>query len=460
MARMQRVVDSLDGESHVFRTKLRKLFDEYDSNHDGHLTADEVLAALRTSGARVTPRQAAKIVAALDLDNSSQIELDELLIHHRAFVRHVFNDLDTNKDGHLTLQELQRGVSRMGKQCTANDIEQMLRDLDANSDGKISWIEFQHIYDKLDLDPLSVLHPTEENLLVRWYDQHHPRQFFCAKSQNISNTVDFLAGTAAGLVQRVCEYPLDTVKVKLQAGQSTSTLACLREIFAKDGVRGYFRGLSAPMAASMLDNAICFGVYSSAKQVLEARRGEEDVLTDSFLAGGIAGAATTTVTCPFEVVKTLMQTQTGTARYNNVFDCTRQLFLRQGIRGFFQGYLAMGPREIIGNGVTYLGYDASCSLFTPIGKTADDLQIWQYAVSGAVGGTAYWAIPYPLDAIKSRMQASRTKLSFVEAYRQLMGEGGVRSLYRGFTMAVVRAVPSSAALFVVYETAKQTLKQL
>ena len=55
-------------------------------------------------------------------------------------------------------------------------------------------------------------------------------------------------------------YPLDTIKVNQQT-QGLGTFRCAQIIQQQFGVRGFFRGLSFPLAASGAVNSLYFGVY-------------------------------------------------------------------------------------------------------------------------------------------------------------------------------------------------------
>ncbi|CAL5220841.1 g2923 [Coccomyxa viridis] len=83
-----------------------------------------------------------------------------------------------------------------------------------------------------------------------------------------------------------------------------------------------------------------------------------------------------------------------------------------------------------------------------------------HALAGAAAGMAETAVMYPLDTIKTRLQAA-TGLgpagSIVQMTRQLISTQGIASLYRGLTPAVLGAGPAHALYYAVYEQTKATL---
>ena len=75
---------------------------------------------------------------------------------------------------------------------------------------------------------------------------------------------DIAFGSVAGIVGKFVEYPLDTVKVRLQSQpehlplQYTGPLDCIRQSIRRDGFLGLYRGISAPLAGAAIENSSLF----------------------------------------------------------------------------------------------------------------------------------------------------------------------------------------------------------
>ena len=75
---------------------------------------------------------------------------------------------------------------------------------------------------------------------------------------------DIVFGSAAGTVGKIIEYPFDTVKVRLQSQpehlplQYTGPLDCFRQSIQRDGLRGLYRGISAPLAGAAIETSSLF----------------------------------------------------------------------------------------------------------------------------------------------------------------------------------------------------------
>lgn len=89
-------------------------------------------------------------------------------------------------------------------------------------------------------------------------------------------------------------------------------------------------------------------------------------------------------------------------------------------------------REAIGNAFWFSSYDLCCKLLIPPNKTRKDVGSWVFIFSGAIAGALYWAIPFPIDTIKSRIQGNSTeKKSVMNIAKEIMKESGIKGFYRG-----------------------------
>jgi hypothetical protein len=64
-----------------------------------------------------------------------------------------------------------------------------------------------------------------------------------------------------------------------------------------------------------------------------------------------------------------------------------------------------------------------------------------------MSGVAFWSSVYPVDLVKSRMQTSPERVSFLQMFNIIFRAEGVRGLYAGVGPCLVRAFPANAALF-------------
>lgn len=259
--------------------------------------------------------------------------------------------------------------------------------------------------------------------------------------------LDFFAGCLGGCAGIMVGYPLDTVKVHMQTQDYRSpkykgTLHCLRTLIMKESVKGLYRGMSSPMAGVAGVNAIVFGVYGQAQKHMS----DSDRLSYHFLAGATAGIAQTPLSSPIELAKTRMQLQSskGGSKFSGPMECLKHIYKREGYRGVFNGLGITFLREAPSFGVYFLVYEV-------LTQSKEPISTCRMLLAGGLAGTASWVISYPLDVIKSRMQAeSRSRYTgALDCFRQSVNAEGYGCLYRGLNSTILRAFPTNAATFAV-----------
>ena len=145
-------------------------------------------------------------------------------------------------------------------------------------------------------------------------------------------------------------------------------------------------------------------------------------------------------------------------------------------RTVMSGLNATLLRDGIPHGVWFVAYDVSkltlMSYTTPQPfATVETVPVSVSLLSGAIAATVAWAVGYPADLIKTRIQAMSTTTSLgsgrymgiVETAKQLIREADGHiwnGLYRGFGMKLVRSIPASMIGFTVYESVKEQILRL
>jgi len=294
---------------------------------------------------------------------------------------------------------------------------------------------------------------------------------------------DITFGSAAGIVSKVFEHPFDLTKVRLQAQVLDATarfrgpLDCLVQTFKKEGVRGLYRGLPAPVVGAMAENATLFLAYGELQNVTR-QVGNIPVtqalsLPQLTLAAAGAGAITSFVLTPIELVKCKMQVQMLITPSSTVaaaalttpsvrelpgpFAILRDVIRTAGVRGLWLGQAGTLIRETGGSAAWFGTKELVCKLLR---RDAPERQLRpsESALSGACAGAAYNVAFFPADTVKSTMQTEAElrpgtigQRSFSTVARELYRAQGMRGLYAGCGITVARSVPSSALIFWIYD---------
>ncbi|BFZ54646.1 mitochondrial ornithine carrier protein [Savitreella phatthalungensis] len=286
-------------------------------------------------------------------------------------------------------------------------------------------------------------------------------------------------GSISGMVGKVIEYPFDTVKVRLQSQPSgerryEGAVDCFRQsVRGRDGWWGLYRGLSAPLVGAMAENAMLFFAFARASELVRSARGlttagEDDTLT-IMAAGAISGAATSFILTPIELVKCKIQvhpafadpvslntvaTTTSRGSHGTVAGVIQEVWKTHGVAGFWRGQVGTLIRESGGSLCWFTVYEETLRACRPVGTSKREGNTsGQMMMAGAVAGVAYNTLFFPADSVKSRMQTgvSTHGVGFLGTVRTMARETGFRGFFRGWGVTVVRAAPSNAAIFWVYE---------
>ncbi|CAL9184658.1 unnamed protein product, partial [Musa hybrid cultivar] len=86
----------------------------------------------------------------------------------------------------------------------------------------------------------------------------------------------------------------------------------------------------------------------------------------------------------------------------------------------------------------------------------DGLRFWQFMVAGSVAGLVEHTAMFPVDTLKTRMQAG-SPLGMRQALRAVLSLEGTFGLYRGLGAMSLGAGPAHAVYFSVYELSKESL---
>uniref|UniRef100_A0A3B1K6I8 Solute carrier family 25 member 25b n=1 Tax=Astyanax mexicanus TaxID=7994 RepID=A0A3B1K6I8_ASTMX len=108
-------------------------------------------------------------------------------------------------------------------------------------------------------------------------------------------------------------------------------------------------------------------------------------------------------------------------------------------------------------------FDVGESLMVPDEFTAEEKKTgmwWRHLVAGGGAGAVSRTCTAPLDRLKVLMQvhASRSNtMCIAGGFSQMIREGGIRSLWRGNGMNVLKIAPESAIKFMAYEQIKRLI---
>ncbi|KAK3305561.1 mitochondrial carrier domain-containing protein [Chaetomium strumarium] len=320
---------------------------------------------------------------------------------------------------------------------------------------------------------------------------------------------------------------------------SSSSLATAPSSIHSTYIRPFLLGTAAPVLGYGALNALLFVSYNRTETFLNSLsdagsgtpafivgggsggdghgQGRGTNLATTWLAGAVGGLATWVVSAPTELVKcraqlqlqvpipTITSTTTNTtstpssilpgplttattggvttargggSSSSSSWAIAKSVIRTEGIRGLYFGGTVTAIRDSVGYGFYFWGYEL-CSRWmrdlVPTGGGVMGTEAARVLLCGGLAGIITWASIFPLDVIKTKVQAQLLdrgavlsgdgerapliggdakmgrRLGAWEVAKETYRKGGIRPFFRGLTVCSVRAFIVNAVQWAVYE---------
>ncbi|CAB3380204.1 Hypothetical predicted protein [Cloeon dipterum] len=176
------------------------------------------------------------------------------------------------------------------------------------------------------------------------------------------------AASCGGFVTCTVTNPIWVVKTRMQLdhrkkSSRLTTLQCTRRIYAQEGFRGFFKGITASYVG-ISETVVHFVIYEAIKAQLVARRHGDDKTgergTRDFLELMLAGAFSRTVaSCvayPHEVARTRLREEGS--KYHGFVQTIAIVGREEGARGLYRGLATQLVRQIPNTAIIMSTYEA------------------------------------------------------------------------------------------------------
>jgi len=250
----------------------------------------------------------------------------------------------------------------------------------------------------------------------------------------------FLIGGIAGFIESSCCQPLDVLKTRFQSHNQTNISISneIMKIYKKDGIYGFYRGLSAVYLGVIPKNAIRFSTFDFLNQRLQ-----NPVM--SGFGAGICEAIL--VVNPLETCKIRVQSQYHSflTPQNDpklsLFQMAKRMMKIEGIKSFYNGLSMTIMRQSMNQASNFYVYF----------KLKDDLGSFG---AGCISGSIGPILNNPIDVIKTRLQIHPQKPSIPLIIRDIYQKNGIRGYFKGIIPRLIRIIPGQGITFFIYDFLK------
>lgn len=249
---------------------------------------------------------------------------------------------------------------------------------------------------------------------------------------------NYLAGMFGGIVGTIFSHPFDTIRIRKQLKlplnityNEFKSQNYKKSFYPLYITKSLYKGISSPLFGIALEKTIIFGTYNKLLTITN----------NKYLSAYIAGLCSCLIVTPIEKVKIHFQT-----KQNN----SSLIF-----KNVYRGFLPTLFREPPGYVIYFYSYDKMITLHKKYinTKNINNLNIFLY---GGLSGCSSWLFIYPFDHIKTIKQ--NNDYSFHKIHDIILSKK--YNYYNGFSLALLRAFPLHAGVFLGFELCKNIYKNI
>ncbi|KAI5968693.1 YMC1 [Candida margitis] len=173
-------------------------------------------------------------------------------------------------------------------------------------------------------------------------------------------------------------------------------------------------------------------------------------------AGFVGGATQVLIGQPADLVKIRLQTTSATSSSQVIKDVIKN----EGVLAFYKGTLP----PLFGVGVCvslqfYGFHEAKRQILQYTGKS--QMNLWpETYIAGAVAGVVNTPVTAPVEQLRILSQSSGESISLTSTVKKIFAQRGIRGIYRGFDITLIRELQAYGVWFLTYEALIKKITEL
>lgn len=177
---------------------------------------------------------------------------------------------------------------------------------------------------------------------------YEPIKVVMGADKNPNFFLKFAAGSTAGALGSLAGNPFDVLKTQMMTTEGVEAPSIAKtagNLFSKQGISGFYRGIEANVARAMVLNGTKMACYDQIKGTIVASGVVPSGIPTQFCSAFGAGFFMACTVAPFDMVRTRLMNQPPDAKlYNGAFDCVAKILKAEGPGGFYRGFIPIWMR--------------------------------------------------------------------------------------------------------------------
>ena len=289
--------------------------------------------------------------------------------------------------------------------------------------------------------------------------------------------MDFLAGGISAAVSKTIVAPIERVKLLLQVQYANPNIPkeqqyagigdCFSRVIKEQGFIALWRGNLANVIRYFPTQALNFACKDFYKQTLCPYNPKTEPIkffAGNMASGGAAGATSLCFVYPLDFARTRLAADVGDAEgkreFNGLVDCLKQIAMKDGIGGLYQGF-GISVVGIIFYRASYFGlFDTGKAMLFSGGKG----NLMATFLLGQIVTVSAGIISYPLDTVRRRLmmtsgQGEKLYNGTMDCFAKIYQKEGAAAFFKGCLSNVIRGT-GGALVLTFYDKIQEALESM
>ncbi|CAI7999938.1 Calcium-binding mitochondrial carrier protein SCaMC-1 [Geodia barretti] len=323
--------------------RLQDVFNGIDEDKSGFISINEFTKACRELSMTVTTEELHDFICS-DSSGDGELNFEEFCCFYSTRLKKVFDEIDTDRSGEIDWKELQRAFITLGYKATDREVRSLLTRVDTDKNEQIDFKEFCNYFCSLPSPSTrAVLERWASGLSIdTGSDLAPPALPPCSVEIWKALVAGGVAGIVSRTFTAPLEKAKIIAQTQTTRETQLSVSGVLSKIWSNERWRGLFAGNGANCIRVLPFSAlVCLAYYNMAKNFPLDDGSIRKSAAMRICSGAMAGVFATLFTYPIDVARAKLTVQERTTKsYNGTFDALKVIAKNDKMSGLYRG---IGP---------------------------------------------------------------------------------------------------------------------